>query len=240
MFSAVLFDLDDTLLGNDMGVFLPAYFARLGDFATPRIERNRFRDALVLSTRAMIECGDPTQSNSDVFWQHFAPASGMAREEAEAFFDRFYRDEFPHLEGLTQPRAEARDLVALCADRGWPLVIATNPVFPRIAIEERLRWAGIPVTEWSYALVTSYENMHSTKPRPSYYREIAERLLAEPATMLMVGNDPRQDTMPARRAGMQTFTVLEGEAAGPADPSGGVAGLRSGTLGDLLAWLSSL
>ena len=47
MLRAVLFDLDDTLLYNDMeGTFLPRYFAALSEYARPLCPPEQLMDAL--------------------------------------------------------------------------------------------------------------------------------------------------------------------------------------------------
>jgi FMN phosphatase YigB (HAD superfamily) len=77
----VLFDLDDTLLANDMAVFLPAYFELLGKYVEGRFEPGHLIDALHFATRAMMT--SPGVRNSDAFWAHFAPRLGGTREELE-------------------------------------------------------------------------------------------------------------------------------------------------------------
>lgn len=235
MLRAVLLDLDDTLLGNDMGTFVAAYFELLGEYSASIVEPRKLHDALLRGTRAMFDNESSSRTNADVFWESFSRHSGIGRDSGEPFFEVFYRTVFPRLESLTHRRPAAPKLVALCRQRGWPIVIATNPVFPLVAIEERLRWAGIPVTEHGFALVTSYENMHSTKPRPAYFREIADHLGIDPGLILMAGNDPEQDIAPAGHCGMQTFTVVAGNSHEPL----GLPKPR-GTLEDLLAWLEAI
>ena len=113
------------------------------------------------------------------------------------------------------------------------MVIATQPVFPLTAIEQRLQWAG--VGGLPYALVTSFETMHTTKPDPDYYREICRRIGHEPSACLMAGNDPDADIRPAHAAGLRTFWLT-----GQAEPSGkAVPADHSGALSDLSALLTS-
>jgi len=83
-------------------------------------------------------------------------------------------------------------------------VLATNPLFPLIAIKERMRWAG--VSEFDFALITSYEEMHACKPNLEYYREICAKIKVPARNCLMVGNDVEEDLI-AQKIGMQTFLV---------------------------------
>ena len=54
------------------------------------------------------------------------------------------------------------------------MVLATNSIFPRIATENRIRWAGLEPDD--FALITTYENSTYCKPNPAYYREVLGKL----------------------------------------------------------------
>lgn len=119
---------------------------------------------------------------------------------------------------MTETRPVTRPLIEHCFAQGWQVIIATNPLFPRSAIEQRLAWAGVPVSEYPYALVTSYENMHSTKPHPAYYHEILQRVGARAEKTLMVGDDWDNDIVPAGAIGLQTYWISGNNH--PTTPSG--------------------
>ncbi len=232
MIRAILFDLDATLLDNDMRTFLPPYFqalcARLGD----RIPPERLTRQVMESTQRMIQNTDPTRTNQEVFADDFFPKIGHGPDELGPVFADFYERDFPALRKYTRPRPEARGVVQECFDRGYDVVIATSPVFPLRAVQHRLEWAG--VADFPYALITTYENMHSCKPQPRYYLEIAERIGHAPSECMMVGNDPEADIVPASKAGMRTFYVVYGEAEGQA-----VSADYRGTLEDFLRLIRS-
>ncbi len=217
MLKAILFDLDDTLLGNNMDNFLPGYFSLLGEHASRYLPREAFLNELLTCTEAMVQNVDPALSNRDVFWQLFEQRTGLDTAELELFFDQFYRNQFHQLEGTTEKRPFAAKLVRYCQDAGLDVVIATNPLFPCVAIEARLAWAGLPVDAHHFALVTAYENMHAAKPQPAYYAEILEKISCAPEEVLMVGNDWEADILPAHSLGIQTFWLsLNGDPL-PAD-----------------------
>lgn len=74
-----------------------------------------------------------------------------------------------------------------------------NPIFPAVATESRIRWAGLaPET---FAWYTTYENIGYCKPNPDYYREILRYLDCRAEDCLMVGNDVEEDMMAAQAAG---------------------------------------
>lgn len=215
MLKAILFDLDDTLLGNDMDKFLPGYFSLLGEYATRYMPREQFMAELMTCTQAMIQNEDPTLTNRDVFWHLFEERTGLDTAELEAFFDQFYRNQFLQLESRTVKRPFAAKLVQLCLDKNLNVVIATNPLFPLVAIEARLAWAGLSVEEYDFALVTAYENMHATKPSPTYYAEILQKIECAPEHALMVGNDWENDIAPAHSVGVHTYWLAAEDAVRP-------------------------
>jgi HAD superfamily hydrolase (TIGR01549 family) len=241
MIEVVLFDLDNTLLGNDMALFLPRYFDLLGRYAQRYLDKDSFLKALLLSTRAMIANPDTAVSNHDVFWTSFQERTRLDPSELGPYFEHFYREHFPQLRSVTETRAIAADLVQLCFDQRVKVVIATNPLFPRIAIEERLVWAGVPVNRFAYDLVTSQENMHATKPNRAYYVEILARVGCPPGAALMVGDDWKNDIAPAAGVGLFTYWMtLDGQAAPEANVATSCGSLE--TLYDLVisGWLQQL
>ncbi len=242
MLQAVLFDLDDTLLGNNMDDFMPRYFGLISEFAKDWMAKKRFLQELMVCTQHAVENTDHAFTNRDVFWQAFEQRNDMSQADLEPLFERFYLTQFPQLQSVTQFRPAAEKLVRACTRRGLKIVIATNPLFPRVAIEERLSWAGVPVDAFDYALVTTYENMHATKPHKAYYEEILQRIDCPPEAALMVGDSWDMDIVPAAQVGLHTYWLPNGMQDVPEDspyPS------AYGTLDELLTlvqngWLENL
>ncbi len=234
MLKAILFDLDDTLLGNSMDTFIPAYFQALTRYVAEWVPPEQLISELLRCTRAM-EANDGTgPTNEERFAAAFFPALGYDPDELRPVFDQFYVEEFPKLRGLTRTRPEARPLVEWAFERGLQVAIATNPLFPRSPIEQRLAWAGVPVTEFDYALVTCYENMHATKAHPAYYREILDRLGRRAGECLMVGDDWERDIVPCASVGIPGYWIAK---PGDVPPSDEVPLVGQGTLGDLWDWI---
>lgn len=236
MLKAVLFDLDDTLLGNHMDTFIPRYFALLGQYAEKYLPRAEFLKALRECTELITANTDPGLTNRDVFWQSFAEQTGLDSVEMEPFFDKFYENEFLALESVMTRRETAVPLIKVCLSQNLKVVIATNPMFPRPAVEARLRWAGLPVTEFDFALVTSYENMHAAKPQPAYYEEILAQIGVSPAETLMVGDDWENDIEPAAVVGCYTYWLPMNGASEP--PATGLV-TKYGSLDDLFCLVTS-
>ncbi|MCP4357448.1 MAG: HAD family hydrolase [Chloroflexi bacterium] len=215
MIQAILFDLDDTLLGNDADTFVPCYFDLLGEYATKYFPRDKFLQELLICTQMTINNTDATLTNHAVFWQIFAHRTGLDPVEMEHFFDKFYRDIFPQLESVTQQRPCTPTLVQTSFDLGLKVVVATNPLFPRRAIEERIAWAQVPVQQYDYTLVTTMENMHATKPHQAYYEEILAAIDCPPQAALMIGDSWKNDIQPAVGLGLSTYWIPTKEPQPP-------------------------
>ena len=143
MIRTILLDLDDTLLDNDMERFLPPYFAALGQRMIPFAPPEDFVEMLLASSRVMMNNQDPSVTNQQAFNADFFPNIGYPESMVRPVFDSFYEEDFPALKRYTRPRPQARPLIQTLFDRGYDVVIATNPLFPRRAIEHRLDWAGV-------------------------------------------------------------------------------------------------
>lgn len=205
-FKALLFDLDGTLLDLDMETFLPAYFQALTRRFGQLVDPQQFVDHLVASTAVMMASKDPEKTNEEVFMADFIPRLGLSREVLLPLLNDFYLNDFGALAGESRRKPLAREIIQYAFARGFAVVVATNPVFPKLAIAHRLRWAGVGVEDFPYRLVTSYEIMHFCKPNREYYEEILASLGLKAGECLMIGNDV-QDDLRAREVGIRTFLV---------------------------------
>ncbi len=227
MLKTILLDLDDTLLDNKMESFLPAYFQRLGQFMSDTLSPDGFIRELVVGSQKMLENTDPRVTLEKAFAGYFYPALDLNASEVEAQIYSFYKQIFPSLKAVTGMRPSARPVVESLLDQGFEVVVATNPLFPKVAIEERLRWANLAPEEIPFTLITSYEICHFTKPQLAYYTEILGQLGRKPHEVVMVGNDPGLDLDPALSLSMRVYHLSD-------DPSDGYPG---GSLDDMLGWI---
>src|SRR3972149_5283300 len=141
MIQALLLDLDDTLLVNNIDRFLPAYLERLGAFLTDLVPAERFIPLLLQATRVMAENNDPERTLDRVFAASFYPSLGMTEESLRPRIEAFYESEFPRLRSLTRQIPEAQALVRQAARRGLGLAVAPRPL---VALSPA-RLLGIPV-----------------------------------------------------------------------------------------------
>lgn len=205
--TTVLFDLDGTLLPMDLDSFLDSYFKALCKRFATGMENEFFVKSLHASTMEMIKSNDPEKTNQDIFMEEFFNRVPLNKEETVPQFDDFYITDFSKIKdqiNLSLDNWQAKKVVDALFDAGYQVVIATNPLFPRQAVLERLRWIGLD--QYPYKLITSYEDMHYCKPNPNYFKEICERIDVDPKECLMVGNDMEED-LPSSILGMKTFII---------------------------------
>ncbi|MBN2551047.1 MAG: HAD-IA family hydrolase [Anaerolineales bacterium] len=231
----LLLDLDDTLLDNNIDAFLPQYLSAFSNFVADKVPPDRFVSTLLLGTRAMVKNRRPDCTLREVFESNFFPVLDLDAAEFQDIADQFYKQIFPTLRTHTRFRPEAVEMVQEFLRRGYRVAIATNPLFPRMAIEHRLSWAGLPVDQYPFELVTSYESFHFTKPDTAYFGEVMARLGWPDGPVLVVGDDLANDISPARRLGLAAFWV--GKDGLPSSAQDGPT--ASGNLSDILRWIDS-
>jgi FMN phosphatase YigB (HAD superfamily) len=143
-----------------------------------------------------------TAVNKDIFLQYFSQKSGMTEYDIWEIFLQFYNSDYDRLKEITFPIPEAQSFIYRARQAGYHLVLATQPVFPQIAIMKRLSWAG--VDHRNFVLITHIENMSACKPNPAYYNTILDVLNTDSTNCIMIGNDLEMD-MAAANVGMTTY-----------------------------------
>ena len=230
-YSAVLFDLDDTLLKNDPKQFVKYYFQTLTPHVADYFHPNEFIDLMTGATKAAIAAKRSTRTLREVFADYFERHASIPFAVLEKIANEYYSKDYIKIKAITRPVPGAQSVLNTALKVASHIVLATVPIFPRAAIQERMRWAGVEHVQFS--LVTSYEIMHVSKPNPEYYLEICEKLNCRPTSCLMVGNDYNDD-MSAKYAGLETFLVTD-FASG--DKQSGFEPDFSGTMQDLAHFL---
>ena len=231
----LLLDLDDTLLGNPMDGFLPGYLQGLSARMAPYASPEKMVKSLMAGTRQMMSNQDPELTLEQVFDRVFYQSLGLQRVDVQSTLDAFYAEDFPKLKALTQFRPQAVELVEGALRRGYKVAIATNPLFPRTAILQRLAWAGFTLEQYPIVLVPDFEAFHFAKPSPLYYAEFLAHLGWPEEPVLMVGDDLENDINPARQLGLPVFWVPNQPVAWnePGEPP------AHGALEDVLSWLDA-
>lgn len=228
----LLLDLDDTLLNTNLESFIPAYFQALSTHMASRVSPQVMLSALISGTNLMNESEDFTRTLEEVFDADFYPRLGIPKSELVDVIDEFYDEIFPTLAKLTSPRPEAIPFIEWAFAQGYHVAIATDPLLPRKATYERVRWAGFDPER--FELISTFDHFHFSKTHPAYYAEVLGRMGWPDGPVLMVGNDLERDIIPAQRLGLATYQIDRV----PASRSGPEA-RGHGKLSDLRPWLES-
>ena len=202
---AVLFDLDGTLLKMDQDEFVKTYFKYLAKHLAPRgYEPDELLKVFWAGVGAMV-ANDGSCSNEEAFWKVFTDAYGENSIEDKPYIDDFYKNGFNRVQEVCGFYKEAKEIITLVKEKGKIPVLATNPLFPHTATENRMRWAGLEPED--FAEYTTYENCHYCKPNSKYYEELLNKLNLKPEECVMVGNDVEEDMVPTEKLGMQRFLL---------------------------------
>lgn len=202
----VLFDLDGTLLPMDQEVFINDYFGRLAKKLVPYgYDPKKLIDAVWAGTKAMMK-NTGMKTNEAAFWEAFDKYFGYPASKDASVHQDFYHNEFNEVKDVCGFDPMAAQIVDRLKGKNIRVVLATNPLFPSVATENRIRWAGLDPEDFEY--FTTFENSHYCKPNLDYYREIMDKLCLKPEECLMVGNDTQED-MVAEQLGMKVFLLTD-------------------------------
>lgn len=226
--------MDGTLLNMGEHAFEKETLKRMNDFFEKKFPGKG--KVIVTAVGCGIESmkkNDGKQSNELVYWQAFEQACGYKRAELEPLFLEFYRTDYARIGDDYVPDENMKELVHLLEAKGYQLIVATNPLVPQIANQQRVLWSGTDDVNWLE--ITSFENYSSAKPNVRFYQEICKRFRLEPQECLMVGNSIRDDGA-AQELGMEFYLILNEDSAEAVQDYRG----RKGSRKDLLELVRGL
>ena len=205
MLNTILFDLDGTLLSIDHKQFGKIYFGGLASHFTDMYPPDTLIKLILDATKAMVDdISDKT--NETVFMEALETMVFDRLEEMQKRFKLFYENDFDQLRTAVVENKVIIETIAILKSKGYQLVIATNPMFPKIAIEKRIIWTGLNRSDFSY--VTSFEASHYCKPQKEFFVEILKDIHKSPEECLMVGNDAQED-MAAKLYNINTYLITD-------------------------------
>jgi len=209
MIDTILFDLDGTLVRFYQDDFINTYFKELSKvFIKLGLDAEKACKGVWVGTKAMV-LNDGSVFNTRRFWDAFSGFMGIEGDqlkEVEAACDNFYSNEFNVAKSVVKHSDIPVRLVRTMAEKGYTVVLATNPLFPPCAVDSRLGWIGLDKDD--FELITHYENSTFCKPNPEYYREVLSKIGKSPEQCIMVGNNPAED-MCVSALGMEVFLVTD-------------------------------
>ena len=206
MIDTILFDLDGTLAPFIQDEFVKKYFYIYSEIvAKLGYSREGFIKAMWTGVDAMLK-NDGSSLNMERFWDGFASVLGEDARKLKATANDFYKNEFNLVKSVVKPHAPRRHLIDSLKQKGFTLILATNPIFPPSAVASRLSWCGLSPDDFSY--ITTYDNSTFCKPNPGYYEEILKKCGKTVENCLMVGNNP-DDDMAAAKLGFEVFLITD-------------------------------
>lgn len=206
MIKTVMFDLDGTLLPFVQEEFVKEYFEGLCRKLAPYgydpdgVVKNVWK-----GTAAMVR-NDGSRLNSEAFWETFR-AAFPDKPEVREICDGFYSNEFDAVKVCMRYVPNRKPMIDRLKSAGREVVLATNPLFPKCAVDTRLAWVGLTAGDFSY--ITHYDNSTYCKPNPKYFTELLEKLGRQPEECFMVGNSVPEDVIPAKSLGMGVFLASD-------------------------------
>ena len=206
MITTILFDLDGTLLPMDQDIFAGTYIKSLAATSTALgYEPKSFSKAVMMGTVAMVK-NDGLKSNETVFWNALAETVGEQIKNQTDIFDEFYKTDFQKISEVCGFSPKAAEVIKTAKKLGFRVALATNPLFPVMATESRIKWAGLKPDD--FEIFTTFESSNYCKPNPNYYSEVCDKIRVAPEECLMVGNDVSDD-MVAEQLGMKVFLLTD-------------------------------
>ncbi|WP_241963623.1 HAD family hydrolase [Gordonibacter sp. 28C] len=234
-YRAVFFDLDGTLLPMEIEEFLGTYFKAIGHYVAEQgLDAQAFSAGFKAGIGAMA-AHDDGRTNAEAYWEAFFEHVEGGEDAWMPLLNEFYDHDFGAIgKGVEANPACARAIETLAA-KGYPLVLATMPMFPHRAVEWRLSWAGVDSARFSR--LTSFENSTSVKPKLAYYAENLAACGLRGADVLMVGNNTVED-LAACGLGVDAFLVTDHLL----DPTDGfdLASVKHGAMEEFAAWVETL
>ncbi len=232
-YQAVLFDLDGTLLPMDEATFVKCFYSLLVPYVTPEGKSyGEIGEMLKQSLEHVIK-NDGSVTNQQAFIGFYEEYGRMNNcdfkiDSIEEFYATVFDKQVRVSCGYDPIAAQ---VVEYLKSIGVPVILATNPFFPRVGTYARLDWAGLDPDDFSY--ITTYENSHYCKPNLMYYKEVFAQTSLDPEKCLMVGNNVAED-MIAANLGCDVYLITRNLI----NPAGvDIAQYKHGDLTDLLEYL---
>ena len=211
MIKYIFFDLDGTLLGMDDKKFVETYlyYIHKGCFDESKCSLKESSYIIYQSLNKTIDDLDSNLTNLEKYYKYFKEYVG--EENFDYYlnkFNNFYDSSlFDKCKDSTFINKNMVESINCLKKKGYKLVIATNPFFPKVAIQKRIKWANLNINDFEF--VTFGEESHYLKPHLEYYQEILKKLnISDPKEVMMVGNDVDED-MVSSKLGFETYLVTD-------------------------------
>jgi FMN phosphatase YigB (HAD superfamily) len=155
----LLLDLDGTLIDFDLNTFIQNYLHLIKDNFSHLPFANSVPEWILGGTGLMLN-SVITITNKEKFLGYFQEKSGLSASEIWEIFLHFYNTDYNKLKEITQPVQGAKSFLKSAIANDFVLILATQPVFPEIAVRKRLQWAGLE--KIPFGLITIKNTMNKS------------------------------------------------------------------------------
>lgn len=203
----IFFDLDGTLLPMENDDFIKLYFSELTKkFTTTKFDPKIVIEGIDYGLKVMYK--DISDNlNDKPFWSGFEEKTKYSKDDVYDIFTDFYSNEFLKLGDYCVDNGYSKLIVEELKQKGYKLVLATNPLFPMVAQMSRAGLVGLKENDFEY--ITSMENSSKLKPNHLYYEEIITKLNINKDEVIMIGNDVSEDMKAAEKAGIKGILITD-------------------------------
>ena len=192
MIKNIMFDLDGTLLPVNQDEFVMKVMSVMEvELKKTDLDSTGFLKGMLKGIDTIVKNSDGSCTNEELFWRVFLEHSEIEQEKAIDFFVDFYNGAYVLATEIVAYNTIIADTVTLLKNKGYNMILATSPVFPALAVFERMKWNDIFPEDFSY--ISCFENSSYAKPKKEYYQEILDKLDLDPEETIMVGNDVLED-----------------------------------------------
>ncbi|MDK2885709.1 MAG: hypothetical protein PWP54_267 [Thermosipho sp. (in: thermotogales)] len=177
----IFLDYDGTLVEDRSEEFYKLYFSLLSKKSNLPFEV--IHKLVMESVYETLKNNDKEITLFEKFLDIISSKSSLDKNYWINLFISFYENEFDEIKKVTVPK---ENIIKKIKNTNHKLIFASNPLFPKIAVEKRIKFAGLSPNEFLY--VSHMENSHFAKPNPKFFEEILEKLNLQPENCVMIGD----------------------------------------------------
>ena len=228
-------DLDQTLLARNDNIFILRSIDELCR-SIQSMPDGQCKSRMEAAIKKMIHRDTISQTLYEVFLSEFCDGNEQDRQKIAADLLHYYDTEYHAMQQYTSIIPEGIQFVKEAVRKNFKIVIATNPIYPLNALQQRVQWAGLADMMDKFLFITTMEDFHFTKPDPAYYVEILGRLAwPEDTRVVMIGDSLEMDIIPASRAGIPGYWLGDGLLPDGLNPF-----CANGTYDGIFPWIEQI
>jgi len=177
----IFLDYDGTLVEERSEEFYKLYFKLLSKKS--KLPFEKIYNLVMESVNETLENDDENITLFEKFLEIISHKSSIGKNYWLEFFIDFYQNEFNQIKKVTIPKD---NIIKKIKKTDHQLIFASNPLFPKIAVEKRISFAGLSPNNFIY--ISHMENSHFAKPNPKFFKEILNSLNLDPKNCVMIGD----------------------------------------------------